>query len=181
MELTMTQDLLTKATALLEARKKATRWPIRCHDDAGKVVTDPNIFNADFLDMDDAEFYVLAANTAAEIITGYQQLLKEKDGIIQTLEDENEMLTESNEHLVKCEAERNDLRRLVRRMADALELAGQVLEDCMVSHAPGQDFAETVQISSKRQHIIASRESISKILAEVRASLPPESQTPTHP
>jgi hypothetical protein len=67
---------------------------------------------------------------------------------------------------------------LVRRMADTLELAGKALEDCMVSHTPGQDFAETVQISSKRQRIIASQESISKVLAEARDAI---HHTPTHP
>jgi hypothetical protein len=66
---------------------------------------------------------------------------------------------------------------LVRRMADTLQLAGGALEDCMVSHVPGQDFAETVKTSSKRQRIIASQESISKVLAEARAAI---THTPTN-
>jgi hypothetical protein len=150
----MTNDLLAKASALLEAREKATQGQVIIIDcrPKGERLT---IGTQDFAlcrienrvkkeplgeeDEANAAFFALAANTGTEIITGYQDL--------------------------------------VRRMADALDLAGKALEDCMVSHAPGQDFAETVKISSKRQRIIASQESISKTLDEARAAIPP---TPTN-
>ena len=125
----MTNDLLTKATALLEARERATQGEVFPYSEpevnyvsALHVKTDE--FHQPFAYAESPEierFIELAANTSAEIITGYQQLLKEKDSIIQTLEDENEMLTESNERLMKCEAERNDLRKLARQMTEALD------------------------------------------------------------
>jgi hypothetical protein len=82
MEHDMTNDLLTKATALLEARQQATPGKIQVivsFDDAGKPkwhAIDEN----DNLDVltgfeSDLAFYALAANTACETIQGYQELL----------------------------------------------------------------------------------------------------------
>jgi hypothetical protein len=77
MEPIMTNDLPSKATALLEARKNGTPNQMRRHyDDDGRVVIDPNICVTDFSELDDADFYVLAANTSTEIITGYQDLVR---------------------------------------------------------------------------------------------------------
>jgi hypothetical protein len=142
----MTNDLLTKATALLEAREKATQGAIRIEeivsDSGGRYQAATTDYSCDILTGKrlDLDFFALAANTACETIQGYQGLMG--------------------------------------RMADTLELAGKALEDCMISHAPGQDFAETVKISSKRQRIIASQESISKVLAEARNAI---LHTPTAP
>ena len=83
----MTNDLLAKATALLEAREKGTIYKIRRHDDDGRVVIDLNIRVADFSNLDDADFYVLAANTITETITGYQELVRRMADILQEAAD----------------------------------------------------------------------------------------------
>src|SRR5262245_39786051 len=101
----MTDTLLAKATALLEPKKKTSfhgeplEWGDRTEDNddgygyipQGSYLGDTLITLADTYEnsAEDCDYIALAANTAAEIITGFQQLLKEKDGIIQTLEDEN--------------------------------------------------------------------------------------------
>jgi hypothetical protein len=72
----MTNNLLAKATALLEARENGTPDQMRHYDDDGRVVIDLNICVAGFSELDDADFYVLAANTSTEIITGYQDLVR---------------------------------------------------------------------------------------------------------
>jgi hypothetical protein len=83
----MTNDLLTKATALLETRDKATPDQMYRQDGDGRVLIDQNIDIADFWDLHDADFYILAANTAAEIVTGYQDLVRQMADALQAMGD----------------------------------------------------------------------------------------------
>jgi hypothetical protein len=138
----MTNDLPTKATALLDARGKMP-------DEA----LDMALWDAVNVGGPALKFFSLAANTAPEIVTGFQQLLKEKDALIQTLEDENEMLTESNEHLVQCEGERNDLRKLVQRMEEVLSQLDQ-------------------ELGCNSAYLLSTREIVAQVVAEARAAIP---------
>jgi hypothetical protein len=92
----MTNDLLTKATALLEARERATQGELvydpkrDTHDCAVYVkgsVEEYGYISPDnggviglsewlWLEEPDGHFFTLAANNAAEIVTGYQDLVR---------------------------------------------------------------------------------------------------------
>jgi hypothetical protein len=193
MEHVMANDLLTKATALLEAREKLPHAEpfggVEIQEDFPSLrqPRGSKIYG------DTAKYLELAANTAPEIITGFQQLLKEKDAIIQTLEDENEMLTESNEDLTKCETERNDLQTLVRRMVEAGEtFKAEMLENITAKEEEARQARQEggVNCPGFNQHLgsldtlrgMQSSEvwrSIEQVLAEARAALPQHYTTTT--
>jgi hypothetical protein len=79
----MTNDLLTKATALLEAEEKATHadWLVHLYH----VKSSDGDEIADFKHSEDAAFSALAANTACETIQGYQDLLRQMADAIERL------------------------------------------------------------------------------------------------
>jgi hypothetical protein len=85
----MTNTLLMRATALLEAQEKADQRQIviaeyyaRDKDNPPTIrmiKTQPDQdYIAEAVEVNNAEFFVLAANTSAEIITDYQDLVRRR-------------------------------------------------------------------------------------------------------
>jgi len=88
-----------RATALLEAREKADQREIMVADYISRIKDKPSPIRmlktlpdkdriAEAVKVNNAEFFAIAANTSAEIITGYQDIVQRMAEVLSQLDQE---------------------------------------------------------------------------------------------